>query len=644
MSNHMNGYAGYVLRINLSDFSVYKEEIEKYIPAFIGGRGVNQIILLRETLPSIDAFSPVNKICIGAGALAGTLAPSAGRLNIDSKNVLTGGIGSGNAGGWFASELKFAGYDNIIIEGKAKTPVYIEINDDNVSFHSAVPIWGERTGETVRLIKEETGEQDAEVLCIGPAGENMVSTSGIIVSESRVVGRCGLGGVMGSKNLKAISVKGTKTITVYNASGFIELTEKITKRLRASDWNRAHLEFGTLASSAAYNSLSALSYKNYHDDYIPDQLMEKISHQEIMRNCVSSYACTACPLPCGHTYQIERGNSEGSTCYKVEANAVWNFGGRLAIDDPLSILEAQEKCCQLGLDIDNAASAIAWAVDCFEAGLITKDQTDGLELGWGDAKVVMELLRKTAYREGFGNLLAEGSFRASKIIGPESERFSYHVKGQDLVEGIRSMKGWALGIVVSPRGATHTRGALATERNRWSKDDSLKTFGISNAGDARDYEGKALALAYMERANALWDALGVCFFAVNRSNPEGMTPSELTDLFRFATGFELTENDLMISGERLHTIEKMFNIHHAGFARSDDYPPLRLMEEPISSGPLRGELLKREDWDRMLNEYYDIHGWSRETGWPPKERLYKLGLGEFEGFLTSDSEVKRREN
>lgn len=629
MRTSLYGYAGNILRVDLTSAGFSTQPTEDYIPKFLGGRGVNQWILFRELRPWVTPFEPANILCLGAGALVGTPVPGAARLNIDSKNTFTAGIGSGNSGGWFAAELKFAGYDTVAVHGKAREPVYVWIEDDTVSLRPAKALWGKTTSETEEMIKEDVGHDDIQVLCIGPGGENMARSACIVVSGSRAVGRCGLGAVMGSKNLKAIAVKGTGAIGVKDPEGFMKLVDGISQRLRRLGGARARREFGTLVGSPLYNELSALCYKNYQDDYIPEESFAKISH-EVFHTMyeVDRYACMACPTPCGHVYLIDSGPYSGTQCHKAEANAVWDFGGKLAVDDAATILKAQEECCQLGLDIDNAASAIAWAIDSFQNGIISKKDTDGLELAWGNHGVIVELLRKIAYREGFGNLLAEGSLRASQIVEKGSERYSFHVKGQDLIEAIRSMKGWALGVVLSARGGAHTRGAPATESRKYSLEDSQRLFGIKTAGDPRTYSGKPKIVCYFEYVHALLDSLGVCFFTGNWTSPEGITPRELAKFYSLATGIRTSEDELMRAGERIHNVEKMFNVYHAGYTRNDDYPPKRLMEEPVRSGPLKGELLDREDWDKMLDTYYSLHGWAQNTGWPTKEKLEELNLPE----------------
>ncbi len=623
------GYAGNILRVNLSDSSIRKESTYPLVSKFLGGRGLNQWVLFKELRPGITPFEPENIICFGAGALVGTLVPGAARLNIDSKNAFTAGIGSGNAGGWFAAELKFAGYDNVVVQGKAREPVYLWIEDDKVLLKPASFLWGKTTAETEKAIKEDLGQENIEILCIGPAGENMARQACIVVSGSRVVGRCGLGAIMGSKNFKAIAVKGTGVIRIKQPDEFMAMVNVVSKRLLTVEGAKGRKKFGTLVASPLYNDLSALSYKNYQDDHIPEGSFTKLSH-EIFHNRyeVDRYACTACPTACGHVYIIDDGPYSGTRCLKAEANCVWDFGGRLAVDEVSTILAAQEECGQLGLDIDNTSSVIAWAIDCFRNRIISTKDTDGLELDWGDHEGILKLIRRIAYREGFGNILAEGSLRASQIVGGGSKKYAFHMKGQDLIEGIRSMKGWALGVVVSARGGAHTRGALATESRKLSEKESERIFGIKTAGNAQTYTGKAQLVNYYECVHSLLDSLGICFFTGNWASPDGINPAELAQFYSLATGIKTSEGELMKTGERIHNLEKMFNVCQAGFTREDDFPPQRLMEERIQSGPMKGELLNKEDWAKMLDEYYSHHGWDCQTGWPTMEKLKELDLDE----------------
>ena len=646
MKRSTYGYGGHILRIGLTCSDISTESTEKYASRFLGGRGINQWILLKEMKPWVTPFEPASTLCFGAGALAGTLVPGAARINIDGKNPFTGGIASASAGGWFASALKFAGYDHIVVQGKANRPVYLWIDDDKVSLRSATRMWGSSVSETEKQIKEDLGREDVQVLCIGPAGENMVRPACVVVDGARVAGRCGLGAVMGSKSLKAIAVRASGGIRIKHPEEFISLVKKVSRRLKKSPEHQMREKMGTLFVTPKFNDLSAVPYRNFEDDCLPEGFYEKISHEVFYdSHQVDTYACSACPTPCGHTYFVDRGPYAGTVCRKIEANTVWNFGGKLAVDEPAAILKAQELCCQLGLDIDATSGVIAWAIDSYQNGLISNQETDGLDLNWGDHGVIIKLIEKTAYRQGFGNILAEGSLRASEIIGKGSEKYAFHIKGQDNIEAIRSMKGWALGICVSPRGGAHTRGAPVTEARKYTEQESEKLFGVKTAGKAETYEGKAKIVTRIEKICALLDSLGVCLFTGNWASPQGVNTRELATFFYLATGIKLSEEEMIKTGERIHNVEKMFNVYHAGFTRQDDYPPKRFMEEPVKSGPSKGALLERKDWDSMLDEYYGLNGWDKQSGWPTQGKLEDLNLEEcIEMLQTAEKnlETKRK--
>lgn len=623
------GYAGKILHIDLTTSKIYTEPTDGYIPQFLGGKGINQWILLKELRPGVTPFEPSSIICFGAGTLTGTVVPGAARISVDSKNAFNNGIGSGSSGGWFASELKFAGYDNIIIRGRAKNPTYLWIYDDQIMLKSAAALWGKRISEAEAIIKEEVDNPDIQALCIGPAGENMARQACIIVSGCRAIGRCGLGAIMGSKNLKAIAVKGTGGVSVKCADEFMAKVLSVSKRLCNLEGSQKRREFGTLCGSPMYNNLSSLCYKNFEDDHIPEDKLDRISH-EVFHNYYEKdrYACMSCPTACGHTYSIESGQYAGTKSLKGEASTVWDFGGKLAIDDVSALLKAQVECDQLGLDIDNTSSVIGWAVDCFQNGIISEEDTDGLKLNWGDHKVVIELIGKIAHRQGFGNILAEGALRASHLIGRGSDKYVFHTKGQELIEAIRTMKGWALGVVVSGRGGSHTRGALGSESRQYSQAESERIFGVKTAGIPQTYKGKPRAVVQVEYTHALLDSLGICMFTGNWISPYGINPEELAQFYSLATGIQTSTKEIMQIGERIFNVEKIFNVLHAGFTRKDDFPPERLMEEPVKSGPFKGEVLDKKCWNIMLDEYYDLHGWDRETGWPTKTKLHDLGLDE----------------
>ena len=621
-------FAGKILRVDLTSGQIWTEPTKKYSPKFLGGRGVDNWILYNEVKPWVTPFEPANRLIFGTGVLVGTLAPTAARHTTDAKSPMTGGIGSANSCGHFSSELKFAGFDHIIIQGRSRSPVYLLIKDNQVKILDASHIWGKTTGETNDFIKEDLGDDEIQVACIGPAGENLVRCSCIITNRARAAGRCGLGAVMGSKNLKAIAVRGSGSIYVAYPERFIERVKKAWGKLKISKAATMRKTWGTYRTPDIYNERGHLSPRYFQDDYVNPEIIRNVDPVIFKRDYeVRRLGYSACPIACSHFYKVMDGPYSGLACEGIEVNDLLNFVARFEIDYPPAIIKLHSLCNEYGLDQDNASGAIGWAFECYQRGILSEADTDGLKLEWGDYKVVGKLLRKMAYREGIGDLIAEGAKRASEVIGKGSENFAIHVKGQDSIESMRgSGRSWALGCAVSTRGGTHTRGANLVEGMDVPSNTCQRIWGIPRLDGPLSYKNKAKLVVYYERLQAVLDSLGVCMFCSNWAGPDLLGPDDLAELYSSATGNEVTGEDLMVVGERIHNIEKAFNVLHAGFSRHDDYPPERFMEEPIKSGPMKGEKLSRERWDEMLDEYYELHDWDKATGWQSRECLEALGL------------------
>jgi aldehyde:ferredoxin oxidoreductase len=433
---------------------------------------------------------------------------------------------------------------------------------------------------------------------------------------------------MGSKNLKAIAVEGTGQIEVADPEGFMDACCEMTERVLRSDVARNLRTYGTPVSFARWNSQSALPVLNFQRTQMDPERAEKISHLVLKRDHIEkSFSCYSCPIHCSKFQSVKSGPYAGVEGEKIECQTLWDFGAKLGMEDVSAIIQASILCGQLGLDIDNVSGAISWAMECFQRGILTEKETDGLSLKWGNGKVVLELIRKIAHREGIGDLLAKGSSEASKIINRGSEKFAIHIKGQELAEELRPFKGWALGVTVAARGGAHTMGAPLTERMTIGEEVSQRLFGVPTASNPETYEGKAGLVVYYERLHAVLDALGMCYFTSNWMGPDLLSPADYATLYRLATGREMSEENLMIIGERIHNLGRLFNIRYADFGRKDDYPPERLLEEP-STGTRDGYRLEEEKWSEMLDEYYDLHGWDRARGYPGKETLISLGLRE----------------
>jgi aldehyde:ferredoxin oxidoreductase len=551
------------------------------------------------------------------------MAPASCRMSIDTKNVLTGGVLSSNVGGHFGPELKFAGFDFLVIQGSSDRKVYLDIQDEQAEIKDASHIWGRSTWETEDILRKDLGDLTIRVASIGVAGENLAKSACIIVDRARAAGRGGCGAILGSKNLKAIAVKGTQPINVAEPEKFMDEVDKIWCKIDRNKSVEVRRSLGTRAALPFSNELGFMGVKNFQDDYWNHQKIKKVSQEHLNSNFeIRKLACFNCPIHCSHLYRIPQQTSSDLISEGFQLNVDWDFGGKIDITDVEALLKINTLCNQLGLDLDNSSAPIAWAFELYEKGIIGKDETDGLDLIWGDADVVIKLLHKISKRQGFGKILAEGSLRASKIIGRGSEKYISHIKGQDSIEALRTDKGWLLGCITSARGGGHLDGAFQTHK-------------IPEAGEPDSYNSKAEKVFWFERFKAAVDMIGVCYFATVWSDKDLIGPDDLSRLFSTATGISISGSDLMRIGRIVRNIEKGFNTIHAGFKRSNDYPPERFFKEPIASGPNKGRIVSKEGVDRMLDEYYLLHGWDRDTGWQTSKCLDELELNEVKEKLRS---------
>ena len=617
----MKIWDGSILRIDLTDGSHSTEDVRGY-RKYLGGRAINQYILLREAPRRTSPFDPSNLIVIGAGLLSGADAPGACRLNVDSRNALTEGIGSGNAGGFFASEMKRGGVAHIVLSGRCPELSYLYIEDGVPQILPAKAIRGAGTTETMRHLAERHGH--AKVLSVGPAGENLCRSACIVVDGARAVGRCGLGAVMGSKNLKAVAVKGTGSVEVADPEAFSKLVRHLNDKLTSNPFNRERMKYGVYC----YPPWETESpYRNFSGLVPPESSRSSLLPDRFLAYKIGEKGCHACPIKCWGVYEME----EEGRKIRVEAlqgNDPHDFGAKLDLPDPKNVLKAHGLCTELGLDVDNASGAIAWAIDCFQKGLLTEKETAGLKLEWGDAHTVFALLDDMAHRRGFGDLLAEGSLRASRKLGRDTERQSIHVKGQDLFECLWMSPSWALGTVVSPRGGGHTRGAALEGRlQNIDEQTARRYFGIPRIGGPTDYENKERLVYFFERLGGFLDCAGICVFT-NSLRLDMMVPEDYATLLSVATGEEFTLEDILRIGERAHNLEKVYNLLNTDWGRREDMPPARFVEVPLD-GRCRIDL---QAWDRMLDRYYQLHGWDSE-GRPTKEGLCKLGMDEISDML-----------
>jgi aldehyde:ferredoxin oxidoreductase len=439
-----------------------------------------------------------------------------------------------------------------------------------------------------------------------------------------------MGGILGSKNLKAIAVRGTGSVKVAQPDRFINGVNKAFTAIEESKVLARTSKYGTIGIMRSKNDCNSMPYKNFQHTYIPKEELDKIDADIFMNEYKTrDLASMACPIHCSNFYRVNHGPYAGLATEGFQLNTVADYAAKCGIFYPPAIIKVHALCNQLGIDLDASAGAISWALECFERGIITEKDTDGLKLHWGDYGVVFELIRKLVYREGFGNILAEGCMRAADIIGRDSSYYAIHMKGQDLYEEVRAPLGWGLGTCVATRGGGHTTGASAADLTMpldpKVAEVGKRVFGIENI-DPISYEDKAKLVLYFEREQELVNSLGVCMFAGTWLDPAQMGIPELTELYSAATGWETTEQEIIKIADRILNLEKAFNALHTGFGRKDDFPPERCLKEGIRYGPHAGFTLTEAGWNKMLDEYYQFHGWDVKTSFPTRDTLEVLDL------------------
>ena len=601
----MKGWMGKLIRVSLSDKTIKVEDLNmEDANLYLGGRGLGSKYLYDEIDPKVDPLSPDNKLIFMTGPMTGTFAACAGRFNVIAKAPLTGTIGASNSGGYFGPELKFAGYDGIIFEGKSKTPVYLKIYDDKIELKNAEHLWGKDVFETTDTLLLEN-EEDAKVACIGVAGEKQVLFATIMNDKDRAAGRSGLGAVMGSKNLKAIVVRGTNDINVANKHEFMMASIDARNKLLehpVTGKGGGLATYGTQVLMNILNESHSLPTRNWQTSWFEDG--DKISGEFLTDNyLIRNKACFACPIGCGRVIRIPDGKYKGIVA-GPEYEAGWSYGASCGVNDMNAIDKANHVCNLVGFDPITMGATIACAMELYEIGAITKEEI-GEELIFGDAESILSWTERTANREGFGDLLALGSYRLAEKYGhPE---LSMSVKKQEMpaYDG-RAIQGMALEYATSNRGGCHVRGYLT----------SPEVLGIPVKTDPLVTEGKAELLKLFQDLTGLVDSSDICLFSTF-----GIGLPEISSMLRNAIGVDLSDEEFLKVGERIWNLERMFNLE-AGFTKEDDTLPPRLLEEGVTSGPAKGKVA---ELDIMLKEYYEVRGWNKD-GIPTEEKLDELSI------------------
>jgi len=624
------GLAGKILRVDLGSGAIWTTPTEAYARRWIGGRAVNSAILINEIPPETVWQDEKNLLVFGAGALVGT-APGANRMSVDTVNVFTNGKGSANVGGHFAAELKFSGFDHIVISGKSEKPVYLWICDSEVQLRDARHLWGKTTYDTEDTLKKELGDASVRVACIGPAGENRVPGAVILVDRAKAAAGSGVGCVMGDKKLKAIAVRGRGSLQTARPEAVLSAIDVSVEKIRQSP-SAEKMWRHTLAGTFAANPQSPtwdflMVVRNGQDEsWDIEKRIRIMNHQ----TGVSKYrekilACFNCPIGCMPFSDIDHGRYKGTRGEGFWVNtlmlATW-----LDIPEPEPIIKAWLLMNELGLDGDFATGMIAWAYECFEKGILTKARTDGLDLRWGNGDALVELLPKLAHRQGIGALLALGPVEAPKRLGQGSDYYAMHMKGQPTIEPFRAAKGWGLGVATSPVAGRHLRGSVLLGSRFGPKDIDF---------EAHLYDNQPQYVYWQGLAKEIEDMTGICVYVGTWSGAYALEISDYTDLINAVMGLDVTEPQLMHIARQSRNLEKAFNTLHTDLARKDDMPPRRYMEEPIRSGPYKGHRADREKWEQMLDEFYALQGWDIASGLQTRQGLAALDLSDVAEMLAA---------
>lgn len=614
------GYTGKILRIDLSNRSTRVCELDKNLAAyFLGGRGFNSKRLYDEVKTGTDPLGPENKLMFATGPLVGTMFPTASRFNVSAKSPLTGILGDTNAGGHFAPEIKFAGYDQLILEGRSIDPVYLFVKDDEVEFKDASHLSGKDVYETDEIIKKDLGDRNVQTAIVGPAAENRVRYAGIFANLMRAAARTGMGTVMASKGVKALAVRGTGSIEVAHPRKFEELVEEIEADIYEHEqyWPRRHM--GTTRILLMANAAGFIPTRHYNEGVF--EYAEEVSGERLAKEYnVKTRGCFSCNIPCSRFYVVKQGKHAGLYGEGPEYEAQGSFTARVGNRELNTALKANDMCNKLGLDALTTAECISWSMELFEKGLLKNSEVDGLDLSWGNEEAILTLIEKIARREGYGDILADGSRAAAEKLGRGME-LTMQVKGLDIIMADpRGLKGFGLGYAVSSRGGDHLRSEPFLELS----DDprrGVELFGIPEASMRLAYKGKGKLVSYFEDWCAVIDALEPCKNIME--NMEILPFDRASDVITATTGLKLSASDVRRVGERIVNIERMFNVRE-GIRRKDDSLPRRFREETLPEGPSKGSIFEQEP---MIDEYYSERGWNIETGIPTFVKLKELGLG-----------------
>ncbi|MEM2394252.1 MAG: aldehyde ferredoxin oxidoreductase family protein [Candidatus Bathyarchaeia archaeon] len=606
----MAGYVGKILRVDLTNQEAKTESMSQDLrEKYIGGSSLAAKIIYDEMPIDVNPFDPEALLIFATGPLTGTAVPSSGRISVCARSPI-GIWGESHAGGLFGQQLKKAGFDLIVIKGRAKKPTYLSIKDGKVDFKDASHIWGKDVYETYDAIKRELKDNTVQIGAIGPAGEKMVHYASIIFGIGKA-GRSGMGAIMGSKNLKAVAVKGTGKIPVANENKLLEFAKEVQMQLAKSPAAQGLRKYGTGGGMESYYHMGNIPIRNHRDGVWSEEKVEKISGVKISQTILEKVTpCCNCVIGCKRTIHIKEGKYACLRADSPEFETLCMLGSNLLNDDLSLLAKLNDLCNRFGMDTISVGAVLAFAIEAYERGIITKEDT-GMELAWGPTENLVKLVELIAKREGLGDLLAKGVREAAKHLNRGCEEFAVHVKGLEVAaHNPRAFFGHALSYATMNRGGCHLAWPHNPDRGRL-----VPEIGITVQGDRFQSKGKAITVKKMQDMMEVYDALMICKYA----SGAGLTLTQITVFFELVTGRKVTVEDLMKVGERSFNLKRVLNCKW-GVTSKDDILPKRLLE-PQEGGTMRNV----PDMELMLKEYYEARGWTPE-GFPSKEKLKELGI------------------
>ncbi len=614
-----------VAYIDLSKGEIKKVPIPESIRRrYLGGRGIDVYLLFNHLAPGTDPLGPRNVLTVSAGLLGGTLAPSSGRCHIGARSPLTRLLGSSNLGGFFAPELRFAGIDHLVITGRADHPVYLWIDDGDIEILDASRLWGKDTIETPAMIRSELGNEDVKTICIGVGGENLVRFANVISGLKNAAGRTGMGCVMGSKHLKAIAVRGRQDLVIAHTEDALRDLEHLLKLMRENSILHEQSRLGTPMFQMMMDLIGKVRNRNLQRNQLVDG--QALYAENLEKFSKGMAACFGCPVHCRHRYQVPEGEYKGQWAEGPEWTTLGALGSEPDCRRMEAVLVGNYLVNKYGIDSLDFGSMFSWAVELFEKGIISETTTGGLKLEWGDEQLMYQMIEMVATRQGFGNILADGPKPAIEKLGENTGYYNIHVKGMSwLHTDDRMAPSHALGVATSSRGADHLRSRPGSDAHMLPPDQAEKLFGFAPPG-MTGYEGSGKLVRWQELMYAISDSLGLCKFQALYMSPSAIGFADYAQLVRHITGIDLSAADLIDAGERICTLERMFN-NREGASRNDDRLPERYYVEPTPAGPegMKNKVIERDKYERLLDEYYAAHAWDN-SGVPTPVTLARLGL------------------